>query len=77
MKATIQKEGNGTDKLFEAQKQIANAFKELSFGEEALWEFRFEALAVKEDGKWKFHNVHFTYPALYVFETNYSMTPML
>lgn len=77
VKATIQKEGNGTDKLFEAQKQIANTFKELSFGEEALWEFRFEALAVKEDGKWKFHNVHFTYPALYVFETNYSMTPML
>ncbi len=77
VKETLQKEGNGTDKLFEAQKQIANAFKESSFGEESLWEFRFEALAVKEDGKWRFHNVHFTCPALYVFETSYSMTPML
>lgn len=77
IKETLQKEGKGEDKLFEAQKQIAYTFKELSFGEESLWEFRFEALAVKEDNKWKFHNIQFTYPSLYVFEGNYSMTPLL
>ncbi|MCM1989170.1 nuclear transport factor 2 family protein [Oceanirhabdus seepicola] len=77
IKETLQKEGKGTDKLLEVQKQIAYAFKELSFGEESLWEFRFEALAVKEENKWKFHNIQFSYPSLYVLDGNYNMTPLL
>lgn len=77
IKETLQKVGNGEDKLFEVQKQIAYTFKELSFGEESLWEFRFEALAIKEDNKWKFHNIQFTFPSLHVFEGNYNMTPLL
>jgi hypothetical protein len=77
IKETLQREGNGEDKLFEVQKQIAYTFKELSFGEESMWEFRFEALAVKEGNNWRFHNLQFTYPTLHVFEGNYNMTPLL
>jgi len=77
IKETLQKEEKGEDKLFEAQKQIAYTLKELAFGEECLWEFRFEALAIKENNIWKFHNLQFSYPSLYVFEGNYHMTPLL
>ncbi|MEI5908336.1 hypothetical protein WAK64_14860 [Bacillus spongiae] len=77
MKETLQKEGKGEGQLFKAQKQIAHTIKELSFGEEALWEFRFEATAIKEKGKWKFHNLQFTYPSLHLFEGNYRMIPLL
>lgn len=77
IKETLQEDGKGEDKLFDVQKQIAYAFKELSFGEESLWEFRFEALAVKLDHQWKFHNVQITFPSLYVLEGDYKMTPLL
>lgn len=77
IKETLQKDGKGEDKLFEAQKQIAYALKELAFGEESLWEFRFEAVAIRENNVWKFHNLQFSYPSLYVLEGNYSMTPLL
>ncbi|GMQ57587.1 hypothetical protein AN1V17_19820 [Vallitalea sediminicola] len=77
IKETLQKEGKGEDKLFQVQKQIAYALKELSFGKEAMWEFRFDAVAVKVDDIWRFHNVQFTYPSLYVLEGNYDMIPLL
>jgi len=77
VKETLQKEGKGADKLFEAQKHIAYAFKEFAFGEASTWEFRFEALAVKENDKWRFHNVQFTYPSLYMFDGDFSKTTLL
>ncbi|MDP5276037.1 hypothetical protein [Chengkuizengella axinellae] len=77
VKETLQKEGKGEDKLFEAQKQIAYTLKELSFGDESLWEFRFEALVIKENEQWKFHNIQFTFPILDMFEGNYNMVPLL
>ncbi|QUH30060.1 nuclear transport factor 2 family protein [Vallitalea guaymasensis] len=77
IKKTLQKEGKGEDKLFQAQKQIAYVLKELSFGKESMWEFRFDAMAVKENDTWRFHNIQFTYPSLYVLEGNYDMIPLL
>ncbi|WP_105617293.1 nuclear transport factor 2 family protein [Vallitalea okinawensis] len=77
IKTILQREGTVEDRLLEAQKQIAYTFKEVSFGEESLWEFRFEAIAIKECNQWRFHNIQFTFPSLYVYEGNYKMTPLL
>ncbi|GKX30355.1 hypothetical protein SH1V18_28350 [Vallitalea longa] len=77
IKDILQKDGKGEDKLFEVQKKIAYTFKEVSFGEKSSWEFRFDAIAIHQDDGWKFHNIQFTYPVLYMLEGNYNMIPLL
>lgn len=49
------------DKLFRVRSEVSRLFWELSYGKEALWLGRFEAVMLRQDGKWFFHNIQFSY----------------
>ncbi|MBI4926986.1 MAG: nuclear transport factor 2 family protein [Anaerolineae bacterium] len=42
-----------------------NTLYELGRGETFTWPLRFTAVLVREDGTWKFHQVHFSLPTVY------------
>ena len=61
-------EDNYKDRLFEIQKGISEALMETAKGEEFYWPFRFNAILIKENGNWKFHNIHLSYSYIWILE---------
>lgn len=50
------------DKLIDALKSISICLYETNLGEDVVRPIRFSAILIKDEGKWKFHNIHFSHP---------------
>jgi hypothetical protein len=68
---------NSKDKLFIAQREVANYFLQYSKGEYFLWPVRITAMMVMEENQWRIHNMSFSYPFYYILEGKYSGADML
>ncbi|MFH5834515.1 hypothetical protein ACHAL6_00385 [Proteiniclasticum sp. C24MP] len=68
IKKTESSQMDDKDKLFRIRRSIAEMLKENARGEEYKWPFRFEAVLVKENGKWLFRYLQFSLPFNYILE---------
>ena len=59
---------NDKDKLFNVRRRISDTLKENARGEEYVWPFRFEAVVIKEEDKWKFKYLQFSLPFSWFLE---------
>lgn len=53
------------DKLIDTLKTVASCFYEVNLGEGIIRPFKFSAVLVKKEEKWKFHNMHFSHPTVW------------
>ena len=56
------------EKLFNIRRRISDTFKQNAKGEEYVWPCRFEAVLIKEEGKWVFKYAQFSLPFAYMLE---------
>ena len=59
----LKSDSQSDEKLFKSLKSIAYHFHEENVGSEVRRKIRFSAVLVPEGCKWKFLNIHFSYPA--------------
>lgn len=59
---TLSGEECSKDKLVHMLKTISGCLYEGNFGDEVIRPIRFTGVLIKEDDRWKFHNIHFSYP---------------
>lgn len=52
------------DKLIDTLKSISICLYEINLGEEVIRPIRFSAILINNDGRWKFHNIHFSHPTV-------------
>ncbi len=52
----------GEDKLAGLVRETTGTFLELQKGTTYIWPLRFAAVLVRQDGRWKFHQVQFSFP---------------
>jgi hypothetical protein len=49
-------------RLMELARRSTNALNNLYKGEKFVWPLRFTAVLVQRNGRWLFHQMHFSYP---------------
>lgn len=62
IKSTFDKEAPSKDKLIDTLKSISICLYETNLGENVIRPIRFSAILINNEGKWKFHNIHFSHP---------------
>lgn len=59
------------ERLFQLQRCLSRALMEAAQGDSYNWPFRLEAVLVKEEEDWKFHNLQFSYSFMWILEGKY------
>lgn len=72
----LNKDTNVKERMFQIQRNIAQALLETSKGNDYKWPIRMEAVFIKENETWVFHSIVFSYPFNWILEGKYD-TPVL
>jgi hypothetical protein len=64
VKDTLSQEAAEKDKLIDILKSVSICLYENNLGNEVIRPIRFTAVLVKADGKWRFHNIHFSHATI-------------
>jgi len=62
LKNIVESDGSNKEKIYQSLKAMAYFLHEENIGEDVKRLIRFSALIIRENDKWKFSNIHFSYP---------------
>ena len=57
-----EEETSNKEKLLQSVRLGVELLSAVQLGEQCVWPFRFTAVAVREDGAWRFAQMHFSFP---------------